>query len=474
MRPGNKAKWVVLILVVVCGFLVVRSGRHLSRLSAPADGMEKESDLYLPEVSYLKFISLGHDGLMADLVLAKALTYYGSHYFQRQTFPFTHLKPLFFTAVQLDPMNTDAFLMANNIFSSINIRHSIEILELGMKYHPEYWKFPEMIGFNYFYHLKDPRNAAPYYEQAARLPGHPPYVPSLSSKFYQESGRYEDAVRVLYNFYSTTGDRRLKKSFETYIKTLQEKIRLKQFQLKAVVSGILDAHTIRFQPDRDNPQFLSLGTTETMRLVGIRPYNTFSPSEKERLFAYFQEDYAQMMLDGVSVTLEFERFSDGRLKRDGGGRFQGYVILKDNRSFQVHAVGAGMMKMNQRYPFDEERGKQMKEAVAGAVEGRKGLYGFPPDLIELRDIYKNIGRVVSLRFPVVRVEVREGDIYLFSGSAYRSPFRVVIPMKYVWDEDYFKSLVKRRVTVTGFARLQNREVRINVYLPRQLAVEKRR
>ncbi len=470
-RTGNRAKWPVLVLVVVCGFFLVRSGEFLSRGSMGAGGMEREGDLYLPEVSYLKFISLGHDGLMADLVLARALTYYGSHYFERRTFPFRHLKTLFFTAVQLDPMNKDAFLMANNIFSGINIEYSNEILRLGMEYHPGYWKFPEMIGFNYFYHLKDPGRAAPYYESAARLPGHPPYVPSLSSKFYEESGRYEDAVRVLYNFYSTTEDVRLKRSFEEYIKVVQEKIRLKQFRLRAVVSEVIDAHTIRFEPDSGNPRFQFLGVSEVMRLVGLRPYGSRSRVGRERFFGYFQVDYARAVLGGVSVMVEFERHSDGRLRRDGAGRYRGYVILRDNRSFQECVVGDGMMEVDGGYRFGGEWGELLRGVEGRAREGRKGLYGFPSGVVELRDIYKNIGRVISLRFRVVRMEVKGKDIYLHSGSDRRNLFSVVIPGGYVWDEEYFRSLVNRWVTVTGFASLHDRVVRMRVYLPEQLTSE---
>ncbi|MCP5102388.1 MAG: hypothetical protein GY950_03365, partial [bacterium] len=67
MRPANGKKLGVLLLIALCGFLFIRSQRFLSRAAASSGDMEKESGLYLPEVPYLKFLSLGHDGLMADL-----------------------------------------------------------------------------------------------------------------------------------------------------------------------------------------------------------------------------------------------------------------------------------------------------------------------------------------------------------------------------------------------------------------------
>ncbi|MGE5343047.1 MAG: tetratricopeptide repeat protein [Candidatus Omnitrophota bacterium] len=225
-KKKNRLSTVMLILLGMgCGCGWILSQRALITSRHHSNAPETETDLYLPEPRYLTFISLGHHELVADLVLAKTLSYYGSHYYQRKNFAFKHLKKLFLTAVELDPLNRDAFLMAGNTLADIDTRAAIEILTLGMRYHPQYWKFPEMIGYHYFFRLKDPARAAQYYELASTLPGHPPYVPSLSGKFYEEIGRYEQAIRVLYNFYSTTTDKRLKQSFKASIDEIAEKLR---------------------------------------------------------------------------------------------------------------------------------------------------------------------------------------------------------------------------------------------------------
>lgn len=480
MKPINKKKWWLLLFIVICGILLIRSQQWLSRASSSVEDTTKESDLYLPEAPYLKFISMGHDLLIADLVLARALIYYGSHYYQRSTFPFKHQKKLFFTAVQMDPMNKDAFLMANNILSGINIQDSIEVLKLGMTYHPDYWKFPEMIGFNYFYHLKNPRMAARYYEQASRLPGHPPYVPSLSGKLYQESGRYEDAIRVLYNFYSTTRDKRLKKNFKDYIEAVKEKIRQKQFQLAATIVKVIDAHTFAFQPDPHNPQFQFLKPGERLRVVGIKPYDLYSIDKKEKLFAYFQQDYVQWMFQHAADTplrIVFERQTDGRLKQDKYGRYQGSIILKSNKLYQVHAIENGMITGHYKYTFNPEYKKVFEEVESKARKEGKGLYGFPPEAKELKDLRQCIGKVAALRFRVYKVEMDEDNVYLFSDAAYRNTFSGVIPLEFFpnfslpGSKDYFKALKGRWVKVTGFVGVRNRVAQIKIYFPVQLEVD---
>lgn len=472
MKPTARGKLLILVLIAVCGFLFVWSQGRLSR--AVQTEAAREGDLYLPEAPYLQFISMGHDMLISDLVLAKALTYYGSHYYRRHAFAFKHLKKLFVTALQMDPMNKEAFLMANNTLSGINIRDSIEILEMGMSYHPDYWKFPEMIGFDYFYHLKDPHRAAGYYEKAAGLPGHPPYVSSLSGKFYQESGRYEDALRVLNNFYVTTRDKRLKASFKDYMDVVKKKILLKQFRLNAEITEMSDTLTFQFRPDPDNLQFQFLKSLETLRLVGLKAYDPGSAVKRNRLFAYFQRDFTKHILEGRSVQIIFRRVSGGRLKQDPAGRFQGFVVLNSSRLFQMHAVEDGMFKADPKHFRRAERRKELTEALEKAKKEKRGMYGFPPEEIPLKDVYRHIHRVVRVRYTVRKVESGAGSIFLHSSASRRDRFRAVIPMEHApaivssLGIESFTSLKGREITVTGLAAVSEERIpQMKIYLPEQ-------
>ncbi len=183
-----------------------------------------ESVLYVPKGKYVKILSLNFGEIAADYLLSRALTYFGSHYYQKK-FPYKWLYNLFDSATTVDPMNKEAFMMGARLLTVRNAKLSIELLKKGMKFHPDYWKFPEMIGFIYFFFLKDAEKAAHWYEKASVLPGHPPYVPSLASKFYTQVGKYREAIRVLYNFYSTTKDKKLRKIFKMDIENLQKKIK---------------------------------------------------------------------------------------------------------------------------------------------------------------------------------------------------------------------------------------------------------
>lgn len=448
-------RFIILVLLLVCGTLLFLSQRHLSR--GTVEGVAKEGDLYLPEPSYLKFISLGHDGLVADLVLAKALTYYGSHYRERDTFGFRHLEKVFYIAVEMDPRNREAILMAANILSDVDITAAIKILKRGMLHHPYDWKFPEMIGYFYFFRLNDPHQAGKYYEMAARLPGHPPYVPSLSSKLYRESGRYEEAMRVLYNFYTTTTDPRLKKSFKDSIEHLKDRVKTGDFQLRATVSRVIGVDTFEFVPDRLNPQFRFMNEKETLKITGIKPLTPLDldpGSEREHIFARFRQEFAAFVLADQPVRIRFEKAGGLRYKQTGKGYYVGSVTLKNDRDYAA----------------------VVKESGIAPEPGSL----FPPEPVdlELKEIYHQVGRVVSIRFRVHSVTADEEFIYLNAASTYRNTFRAEIPRAFIdslagkgkGGTVYFTRLQGRTVIVSGLALIENHRVGIKLYSPVQLRV----
>jgi hypothetical protein len=217
-----KKSWATLLAVLLAGAILFVARHQLDvgrgQLNQP------ELALAVPRPEFLHFAALGNDALAADLLLARTLAAYGSLYYQKKIFPQPELKALFFTVCRLDPVNEEVFLMGGNLLSQQRPADARELLRLAMMYHPQSWRFPEMIGFTFFFRTHQYFPAARYYEIAARLPGHPPYVPSLSGKFYRQAGHLEMALRVLNNFYITAQDPRLKESFRQEIEAIRQQL----------------------------------------------------------------------------------------------------------------------------------------------------------------------------------------------------------------------------------------------------------
>jgi len=169
------------------------------------------------DAAWLEIASLGHRPLLADFLLARALVHYGAHYHDPGGPPAPAIHPWIAAAARLDPQNLDALLLGSNLLAEPAPRLSIDLLRSGNAAAPQEWRFPELIGFRYYFNLKSPFMAARYYEFAARLPGRPPYVPSLAGKFYTEAGRQREAVRVLAACRDQATDPRLKASFQRMI-----------------------------------------------------------------------------------------------------------------------------------------------------------------------------------------------------------------------------------------------------------------
>ncbi len=463
-----KPKFIVLLVVICCGILLVSSRFRLEH--ARAARMEQtaagEPDIYLPEVSYLKFISLGHDGLVSDLVLARALTYFGSHYRQRHTFRFKHQEKLFLTALHMDPRNRDAFMMANNIMCTIDVKAGINILKLGMEHHPDFWKFPEMIGFDYFYYLEDYHSAAKYYEISARLPGHPPYVPSLAGKFYRRSGHGQDALRVLNNFYTTTRDKRLKESFKASMEEIAAQINRRRFFMRGRVTALHGPLTLEIEPRRDNPMFAHLAPVEPLRIVGVRPFSGalfHSPS----LVSFFQTQYARLLLLDKTVEVMLVRLKDGRIRRDRRGRMLGTLQLNSGKSYGEVAVHEGILVPHYGFPFSPLQRSVMERAQAEALEAGAGLHVYPPPEVPLKKVTDYVGRMITIRFTVHRVDTEEKKYYLRTNPDYLNRISVVVPTS-LFTAQQLNALTGQTVIVSGLVTLRDRALLLELHTPRQL------
>ncbi len=218
MRHQNLFRWashslpLVIFLALTVFFNIRLTNIQQSYPSFP-------DPVFLPSAEVLRLASLDFTGLAADLVWIKGAIYFGSHYRQRG-FRFRWMEGLLNLATDLDPRYYDVYWYGSTLLP--NVHQSIRLLKKGMRYFPNDWKFPEMIGFYYLYYLKDYKSAARFYEIASTKPGRPPFVPSLASRFYTEAGELDAAIRVLKNFYDTTHRHDLKQEFGLRIVQLEQ------------------------------------------------------------------------------------------------------------------------------------------------------------------------------------------------------------------------------------------------------------
>lgn len=409
--------------------------------------------LYLPSGNYLRTLSMGNPSFVGDLIMARALTYFGSHYYQRG-YKYQWLYHLFDVLTDIDPHNRESYLFGARLLTLVDVELSNKLLEKGMKNHPYYWKIPELIGFNYFYHLKDPEKAAKYYAIASNLPGHPPYVPSLAGKFYTEIGMLEEAIKVLKNFYETTQDKRLKEDFGEQIEELEQKLREKREKIPARVIKVFDGDTFLL-----NIQ----GREEIVRLVGVDAPEIDEEREKVRLMGLLSREFALYHLENKDVYILIDKQG-----RDRYGRLLVYLWLPSMVFFNEFILEEGFANVYTRFYHPYQ--KKFIEAERSARERGKGLWGFGKEVpYPGQDAIYALGKLSAIKFKVYKVYFGRSVVYLQSSEDWRRSFNAVV---YLNDIARFKKDLKeyegKEIVVRGFVRRYKDHPEIIIFSPLQI------
>ncbi|MFH0926500.1 MAG: hypothetical protein V1872_12880 [bacterium] len=181
-----------------------------------------EEILYVPTGKFLKILVLGYNHLAADALWLKAIGYFGTHSISDHIY--TWLYHILDIITTLDPEFTHPYTFGGIILplEGDDVENGNKLLLKGMKNHPDSWKFPYYLAFNYWYYLDNPKIATDYMARAVRCPRHPPHLERLLAILYNKSGEKETALSLLRHFYNSTDDPELKRIIEERMKKMIE------------------------------------------------------------------------------------------------------------------------------------------------------------------------------------------------------------------------------------------------------------
>jgi hypothetical protein len=222
------------VLFLVLGTIFVQN-RALERRSHFA---AEEDVLFLPRSSALKALSLGHHEMMADLIVIRALVYFGSEMTRKGDFRW--FENYLQTAVDLDPEWRAPYKWAGvatmyngKSITNESVMLSNHFLELGVKQFPSDWELAFMLGCNYLFelHTNDPaqrdawrHQGAEWVRHAAIVGGAPSWVPLLAATIMRQEGQDEAAVRHLEEVYYTTQDEKTRAEVKNRLLALKAKL----------------------------------------------------------------------------------------------------------------------------------------------------------------------------------------------------------------------------------------------------------
>ena len=223
MKPSRQITLVASVLLVVC---MLASVLLLRRVDSMRSAATLQEVLYISSPKTIKRLSLGYDGLMADIYWTRAVQYFGNQHFAG-SHHFDLLAPLLEITTALDPHLTVAYEFGANFLApkppngAGQPQRAIELTEFGIRNNPNEWRLHYDLGFIYYMELKDYKNAADAFARGSQVPNAHPFLRVMAAQMAQHSGELRMAQMMWATTYQSTQDRDVRANAATHLRALQ-------------------------------------------------------------------------------------------------------------------------------------------------------------------------------------------------------------------------------------------------------------
>jgi tetratricopeptide (TPR) repeat protein len=173
---------------------------------------EQKEELLLRSAKTIKRLSLGYDGLLADMYWTRAVQYYGT-YAGIPGSKFTMLWPLLDIATTLDPKLTPAyrfgavFLSEPSPVGAGQADRAIELTERGIRENPDDWRMDASLGFLYYWYEKNYTKASEVYLAGSKKADAPGWLAMMAARMASKADAVETSKMIWSEIYnSSTND----------------------------------------------------------------------------------------------------------------------------------------------------------------------------------------------------------------------------------------------------------------------------
>jgi tetratricopeptide (TPR) repeat protein len=186
-----------------------------SRLSVAG---ERPYDIsVVPSAKVMRWLSLGHPTLAANLLWLRAVQYIGEPRADERGW--SKLFPVVDAVTDLDPRHGYAYQVAGVVLGSAGrTEESNAILEKGTRNVPDRYILPYLRAFNAFYYDDDWPAAGRFAEISARTPGAPDHVRQNVLAYYVKGKRADAAVAFLEQSLAEAKDPDTRKAVESQLR----------------------------------------------------------------------------------------------------------------------------------------------------------------------------------------------------------------------------------------------------------------
>jgi len=185
-----------------------------------------EEVLYLNSPKVLKRLSLGYDGLLADIYWTRAVQYFGFRHHNREL-SYTLLAPLLEITTHLDPHLVVAyqfgasFLAPPPPYGAGEPERAIQLMQYGIQNNPDDWKLYYNLGFVYYMNLKDYKQAADAFDRGSKIPNAHPFLRLLAAQMAEHAGDFDTARMMWSATYQNTQDQLIRQNATEHLRALR-------------------------------------------------------------------------------------------------------------------------------------------------------------------------------------------------------------------------------------------------------------
>ena len=185
-----------------------------------------EEVLYLPSPKILQRMSLGYDGLLADIYWTRAVQYFGGHHSMGARH-FQLLAPLLDIATKLDPHMVVAYDFGANFLAprppngAGQPLEAVRLTQFGIQNNPQEWRLYYNLGFIYYMDLKNYAAAADAFNRGSQIPDAHPFMRILAARMAEHAGELETARMLWTATYQTTQNKDIRANAAAHLRALK-------------------------------------------------------------------------------------------------------------------------------------------------------------------------------------------------------------------------------------------------------------
>ena len=207
--------------------LLVTSGLALVPVRRGIDGAAVEAGdvLYWGSGESLRHLSLGCEGLLADIYWTRVVQYYGRQRLAKSG-RFDLLGPLLQITTTLDPQLVVAyrfgavFLAEKPPSGAGQPLQALHLLRRGIVANPDYWRFWQDLGFVYYWDLQDYAGASRAFRIGSERPGAGVWMRPLAAAVAAKGGERETARLLWSEIYRHADNDQIRRSAQDHLAAL--------------------------------------------------------------------------------------------------------------------------------------------------------------------------------------------------------------------------------------------------------------